>query len=153
MGRSQGHGLLADYSLFSEKNFLGGYMENMAPVLLVTNRTEWEKRYGQYKRTAKRLRAIYGLLVLPCIGALVYLAGVLYPLLRGDIAFGHPSYYEYRAAADTAILIFFASFVPYCVAGFFFMHWIRKAHLSLGLQADGYFTEVREVSTENSLKA
>jgi len=30
---------------------------------------------------------------------------------------------------------------------------VCKAHCSLGLQADGYFTEVREVSTENSLKA
>ncbi|TRU30551.1 MAG: hypothetical protein EWV92_21960, partial [Microcystis aeruginosa Ma_MB_S_20031200_S102] len=126
-------------------------MENTAPVLLVTNRMEWEKQYGQYKRKAKLLRAIYGLLVLPCIGALAYLAGVLYPLLRGDIAFGHPSYYEYRAAADTAILIFFASFVPYCVAGFFFTRWVRKAHLALGLRADGNFTEVREVSNGNSI--
>lgn len=64
MGDVQGRGLLADYSLFSAKKLLGGFMENMAPVLLVTNRAEWEKLYGQYKRTAKRLRAIYGLLVL-----------------------------------------------------------------------------------------
>lgn len=128
-------------------------MKNMAPVLLVTNQAEWEKQYGQYKRKAKRLRAIYGLLVLPWMGAALYLAGVLYPLLRGDIAFGHPSYYEYRAAADTAILIFLGSFVSYCVAGFFYMRWTRKAHLALGLQADGYFAEVREVSTEDSLNA
>lgn len=113
---------------------------------------EWEKQYRQYKRTAKRLRAIYGLLVLPWIGALAYVAGVLYPLLRGDIAFGHPSYYEYRAAADAAVLIFFASFVPYCVAGFFFTRWIRKAHVALGFQADGNFAEVREVSNENSIR-
>lgn len=127
-------------------------MENPAPVLLVTNRMDWEKQYGQYKRTAKRLRAIYGLLVLPWIGAALYLAGVLYPLLKGDIAFGHPSYYEYRAAGDTAVLIFFASFVPYCVAGFFFTRWIRKSHLALGLQADGNFAEVREVFNENSVR-
>lgn len=74
-------------------------------------------------------------------------------MLRGDIAFGHPSYDEYRAAADTAILIFFASFVPYCLAGFFFMRWTRKVHLALGLKADGYFVEVREVCPENSLNA
>jgi hypothetical protein len=127
-------------------------MENAAPVLLVANRMEWEKQYRKYKRTAKRLRAIYGLLVLPWIGAALYLAGVLYPLLRGDIAFGHPSYYEYRAAADVAIFIFFASFVPYCVAGVFVGRWARKAHLALGLQADGNFAEVREAFNENSVR-
>ncbi|RAX43673.1 hypothetical protein DQ354_19515 [Arthrobacter sp. AQ5-06] len=148
-----GHCLLAHYSLYSEKNFLGGYMENLTPVLLVTNLAAWEKQYRQYMRTAKRLRAIHGLLVLPFVGALAYLAGVLYPMLRGDIAFGHPSYYEYRAAADTAVLIFAASFVPYCAASIFVRRWVRKAHLSLGFQADGYFTEVREVSTENRIKA
>ncbi|MEQ7735285.1 hypothetical protein, partial [Escherichia coli] len=75
--KGMGH-LTADaaayYSLFSERNFIGGCMENTAPVLLVTNRMEWEKQYGQYKRKAKLLRAIYGLLVFPCIGALAYLA-------------------------------------------------------------------------------
>lgn len=124
----------------------------MAPVLLVTNQAEWEKQYGRYKRTAKRLRTIYGLLVLPWMGGALYLAGVLYPVLRGDIAFGHPSYYEYRAGADTAVIIFLASFAAYCLAGYFYTRWTRKAHLALGLQADGYFAEVREVSTENSLK-
>ena len=109
-------------------------MENMPPVLLVTNRTAWEKQYRQYMRTAKRLRVIYGLLAFPFFGAALYLAGVLYPLIRGDIAFGHPSYYGYRAASDTALLIVAASVVPYCAAGIMVGRWVRQAHLAQGFR-------------------
>jgi hypothetical protein len=127
-------------------------MENTTPVLLVTNQVAWEKQYRQYMRTAKRLRLIYGLLALPFLGAALYLAGVLYPLIKGDIAFGHSSYYEYRAASDAGILILAASIVPYCAAGILTGRWVRKAHLALGLRADGYFQEVREAFNENSMR-
>lgn len=93
------------------------------------------------------------LLALPAFGAALYLAGVLYPLIRGDIAFGHTSYYGYRAASDTAFLILVASAVPYCAAGIIVGRWVRKAHLALGFKADGYFEEVCEVVTGNSIKA
>lgn len=124
-------------------------MENTPPVLLVTNLAAWEKQYRSYMRTAKRLRMIYGLLSIPFLGAALSLAGVLYPLIRGDIAFGHPSYYGYRDASDTAFLFLASTVVLYVGAGIFVGRWVRKAHLALGLRADGYFADVREASLDN----
>ncbi|QHK20235.1 hypothetical protein GU243_11385 [Pseudarthrobacter psychrotolerans] len=80
-------------------------MENTKPVLLVTSRAAWEKHYERYRRMGKRLNTIQGLLFIPFLASLLFLAGVLFPLVAGDIAFGHPGYYWYRAASDTALLV------------------------------------------------
>jgi hypothetical protein len=123
-------------------------MENTKPVLLVTSRADWEEQYERYRRTGKRLNAIQGLLYIPFLASLLFLAGVLFPLVTGDIAFGHPGYYWYRAVSDTALLIVAMSFVLYAVYGFLQRHLVRRAHLALGLKADGTFAEVREVTPE-----
>lgn len=123
-------------------------MENTKPVLLVTSRAAWEKQYQRYKRTGKRMNTIQGLLFIPVLASLLFFAGVLFPLVGGDIAFGHPGYYWYRAASDMALLIAAISFVLYAMFGFLHRHLVRRAHLALGLKADGTFEEVREVSHE-----
>jgi hypothetical protein len=123
-------------------------MENTKPVLLVTSREAWEKQYERYRRTGKRLNTIQGLLFIPLLASLLFLAGVLFPLAAGDIAFGHPGYYWYRAASDTALLIGAISVVLYALYGFLHRHLVRRAHLAMGLKADGTFMEVREVTPE-----
>ena len=127
---------------------VGDLMENTKPVLLVTSRAAWEKQYERYKRTGKRLLAVQGLLFIPLLASLLFLAGVLFPLVSGDIAFGHPGYYWYRAASDTSLLIATITFVLY--AGYSVLHrqLVRRAHLALGLKADGTFAEVREFTPE-----
>lgn len=123
-------------------------MENTKPILLVTSRAAWEKQYQRYKRTGKRLNTIQGLLFIPLLASLLIFAGVLFPLVAGDIAFGHPGYYWYRSASDTALLIATISFVLYAMYSFLHRHLVRRAHLALGLKADGTFVEVREVAPE-----
>ncbi|MET3175657.1 UNVERIFIED_ORG: hypothetical protein ABIB52_003526 [Arthrobacter sp. UYCu721] len=123
-------------------------MEKTKPVLLVTSRAAWEKQYERYKRTGKRLNAVHGLLFIAFLASMLYLAGVLFPLVGGDIAFGHPGYYWYRAASDTALLILAITFVLHEVFGFLHRHLVRRAHLALGLKADGTVAEVREISPE-----
>ncbi|WP_157768991.1 hypothetical protein [Pseudarthrobacter sulfonivorans] len=127
---------------------MGDLMENTKPILLVTSRAAWEKQYERYRRMGKRLNTVQGLLFIPFLASLLFLAGVLFPLVAGDIAFGHPGYYWYRAASDTALLIGAISFVLYAGNGFLHRHLVRRAHLALGLKADGTFVEVREVTPE-----
>ncbi len=72
---------------------VGDLMENTKPVLLVTSRAAWEKQYERYKRMGKRLNTVQGLLFIPFLASLLFLAGVIFPLVAADIAFGHPGYY------------------------------------------------------------
>ena len=73
-----------------------------------------------------------------------YWAGVVFPLLRGDIAFGHPSYYSYRTESDLALLFVVASLVLYYGTGIYFRHRIRKGYVALGMTPEGTFSNVRQ---------
>ncbi|WP_458781979.1 hypothetical protein [Arthrobacter sp. D3-16] len=129
-------------------------MDSTKAVLLVPDREEWERQFGRYAKTRKRVGACIGLaLGGPLLAGSLYLTGLLYPLLRGDIAAGHPSYDAYKAASATALLIVVAALVLYAGSSIIFGRWLRKTHVLLGFNPDGSFPEVRGALSRDSTNA
>jgi hypothetical protein len=120
-------------------------MENKTAVLLVADREQWQRQFTRYAKLRKRGNACIGYLVGgPLAVTALFLAGRVLPLIQGDIAFGHPRYAEYRSGTDAGILVFAVFLVLYCVAGFIFGRWLRKAHVMLGFNPDGSFRDVQQ---------
>jgi hypothetical protein len=67
------------------------------------------------------------------------------PLLRGDIAPGHPSYDGYLAGTFAALMVVAASLVLYAGGNVMLGRWLRQTHVLLGFNPDGSFAEVRGV--------
>jgi hypothetical protein len=129
-------------------------MESTRAILLVPDREEWERQFSRYAKTRKRAGACIGTVFGgTLLAGSLYLTGLLYPLLRGDIAAGHPSYDAYRAAAGAALVVVAASCVLYAWASIVFGRWLRKTHVLLGFNPDGSFAEVRGVRTPDSTNA
>jgi len=133
---------------------LGEDVESKRAVLLVPDREEWERQFSRYAKTRKRVGSCIGTVFGgPLLAGSLYLTGLLYPLLRGDIAAGHPSYDAYRTAAATALIIVGASVVLYTGSSILFGRWLRKTHVLLGFNPDGSFPEVRGVLAPDSTNA
>lgn len=133
---------------------LGEDVGSKRAVLLVPDREEWENQFGRYAQRRKRVGAWIGIAFGgPLLAGSLYLTGLLYPLLRGDIAAGHPSYDSYRTAAATALLVVGAALVLYAGSSIMFSRWLRKTHVLLGFNPDGSFAEVRCALTPGSTDA
>jgi hypothetical protein len=121
-------------------------MESSRAVLLVPNREEWERRFSRYVKIRKRASTFIGALFGgPLLVGSLYLTGLLYPLLRGDIAPGHPSYDGYLAGTFAALMVVAASLVLYAGGNVMLGRWLRQTHVLLGFNPDGSFAEVRGV--------
>ena len=120
---------------------------NNWPLTFVPNREEWEEKFENYMRARKRavswVGGVFGILLI--VGT-AYLAAMLYPLITGDIAFGHPRYYDYRTGSDVALVLVFLALFLYCGGTIMLNRWVRKTNGMLGLTPDGTVADVREAS-------
>lgn len=120
-------------------------MKNAGLVLFVPNREEWEAKFENYMRARKRavswVRGVFGILLI--VGT-AYLAAMLYPLMTGDIAFGHPRYYDYRTGSDVALVLVISALFLYCGGTILLNRWVRKTNAMLGLTPDGTVADLRE---------